>query len=259
MKVRPSLSVQSKLVLAFALLTFLAIILVSGIGYLHARNSLRAAAERQLIGLHHAKTTLVRTMLTSMRNEILTVSASDLAATAANELGAAYRQLDSLTVTPEMQEAVRQFYTSEFEPQLARHVAGTPVAGGFLPTTPAGWYLHYHYLAKGERPYGDRRLLSSPTDSSSFGAVLARQQRLLGPTIDRLGFQNVLLVDPATLDVFFSYEQSTIIGTNLLNGPYASTGIAALAGALRTTQHLRLRIRRCLETCASARVRFAGN
>ena len=64
MNLRPSLSVQSKLVIAFALLTCLAIALVSGIGYINARSSLRAAAERQLIGLHHTKTTLLRTMLT---------------------------------------------------------------------------------------------------------------------------------------------------------------------------------------------------
>ncbi len=236
MNLRPSLSVQSKLVVAFALLTSLAIALVSAIGYINARTSLRAAAERQLIGLHRTKVTLIRTMLTSTRNEILTVSASDLAATAANEMLAAYRQLDKLPVTPAMQETVREFYASEFEPALAGNMAGTPVAGAFLPTTPAGWYLHYHYFAMGERPYGPRRLLSSTTDSSVFGAALARQQRLLGPTIERLGFENILLVDPVTLDVFFSYEQSTIAGTNLQSGPYASGAVAALAGALRTTQ-----------------------
>ncbi len=233
---RPSLSVQSKLVVAFALLTSLAIALVSAIGYINARTSLRAAAERQLIGLHRTKVTLIRTMLTSARNEILTVSASDLAAAAANEMLAAYRQLDKLPVTPAMQETVRQFYASEFEPALAGNMAGTPVAGAFLPTTPAGWYLHYHYFAMGERPYGPRRPLSSTTDTSAFGAALARQQRLLGPTIERLGFENILLVDPVTLDVFFSYEQSTIAGTNLQSGPYASSAVAALAGALRTTQ-----------------------
>ena len=236
MNLRPSLSVQSKLVIAFALLTCLAIALVSGIGYINARSSLRAAAERQLIGLHHTKTTLLRTMLTSVRNEILTVSATDVAANAANELLAAYRQLDKMPTTPAMQEAVRQFYATEFEPELARHTSGTPAAGSFLPTTPAGWYLHYHYIATGARPYGPRRLLASTTDTSAYAAALGRHQRLLGPTIERLGFENITLVDPLTLDVFFSYEQSTIVGTNLLNGPYASTGMAATVAALRATQ-----------------------
>lgn len=233
---RPSLSVQSKLVVAFALLTFLAIVLVSAISYVSARTSLRTAAERQLTGLHHTKVALLRTMLTSMRREVLTLSGTDLAASASTEMLAAYRQLDKMPSTPEMQEAVRRFYASEFEPELARHIAGTPAAGGFLPTTPAGWYLHYHYIAMGPRPYGARRLLSSTTDTSPYAAALARQQRLLGPIIERLGFENITLVDPVTLDVFFSYEQSTIAGTNLQRGPYASTGMAATVISLRSTQ-----------------------
>ena len=39
------------------------------------------------------------------------------------------------------------------------------------------------------------------------------------------------------MDVFFSYEQSAVIGTNLLRGPYASTGMAAIVTALRASQN----------------------
>lgn len=234
---RASLSVQSKLVVAFALLSFIAILLVSSIAYLNARASLTTAVQRQLAGLHRTKVTLVRTMLTSVRNEVITLSGTDMAVTAANEMLAVYRQLDTVPSTPAMQEAVRQFYTSEFEPALATHTAVTPTAGSFLPTTPAGWYLHYHYIATGPKPYGPRRLLSSTTDTSPYAAALARQQHLLGPTIERLGFENITLVDPVTMDVFFSYEQTAVIGTNLLRGPYASTGMAAIVKALRTSQN----------------------
>ena len=91
-----SLSVQSKLVIAFTLLTFLAIALVSAIGYFNARTSLRSAAERQLIGLHRTKVTLLESMLTSLRKETVTLSATDVASRAATEMLAAYRQLDKV-------------------------------------------------------------------------------------------------------------------------------------------------------------------
>ena len=45
-----SLSVQSKLIVAFLLLTLTAIGVISWIGYSSARQSLRAAAERELLG-----------------------------------------------------------------------------------------------------------------------------------------------------------------------------------------------------------------
>ena len=44
-------------------------------------------------------------------------------------------------------------------------------------------------------------------------------------------------MDPETLDVFFSLEQSSILGTNLLNGPYAASKMSALVRALRNSQN----------------------
>jgi class 3 adenylate cyclase len=56
--------------------------------------------------------------------------------------------------------------------------------------------------------------------------------------VERFGFDNVLLIDPVSMDVFYSQYASTILGTNLLEGPYASSNLATLAKALRTTQDL---------------------
>ena len=70
----------------------------------------------------------------------------------------AYRQLAKEPVTrAEMQEEVRRFYRDEFEPALAKRAAIAPLAGSLLPTTPTGWYLHYHYIATGPKPYGAKR------------------------------------------------------------------------------------------------------
>ncbi len=57
MSYRRSFSVQSKLIAAFVLLTLVAIGVVSWIGYVSARTSLRAASERELMGMqrYHRK------------------------------------------------------------------------------------------------------------------------------------------------------------------------------------------------------------
>jgi HAMP domain-containing protein len=233
-----SLSVQSKLVAAFVLLTLVSIGVVSWIGYVSARESLRLGAERELLGLQRAKSALVETILTSARNEVLSLSASRAGIDAARELLAAYRQLGKETVTPEMQAEVRRFYREEFEPALATRSAIAPPQGGLLPTTPTGWYLHYHYIATGPKPYGERRVNRSDTDKSAYGQVVARLLPKLKADIDRLGQENLLLVDPENLEVFFSLEQSSILGTNLLNGPYASSNLSELAHKLRSSQNV---------------------
>ena len=233
-----SLSVQSKLIAAFVTLTLVAIGAVSWIGYATARESLRAMSERELMGLERSKAALVGTILKSARNEVLTLSGSRVATEGTRELLAAYRQLARETVTPEMQAEVRRFYREEFEPALAKRSAIAVPEDSLLPTTPTGWYLHYHYIATGTKPYGERRVSRSATDRSAYGQAVARLLPQLKTDIDRLEQENLLLVDPETLDVFFSLEQSSLLGTNLLNGPYASSNLSELVQKLRNSQNV---------------------
>jgi hypothetical protein len=77
---------------------------------------------------------------------------------------AAYRQLAREPVTADMQTEVRRFYKKEFVPALTKHAAIEPPEDSLLPTTATGWYLHYHYIATGPKPYGTRRINASATD-----------------------------------------------------------------------------------------------
>jgi len=233
-----SLSVQSKLIAAFVLLTLVTIGVVSWIGYVSARGSLRAAAERELMGLQRSKTAMIQNILRSARNEVLSLSASSTATNAARDLLAAYRQLAREPVTAEMQAEVRRFYKGEFVPALTKHSAIDPPEDSLLPTTPTGWYLHYHYIAAGPKPYGTRRLNRSATDKSAYAQTVARVLPELQGAINRLEQGNLTLVDPETLDVFFSLEQSSVLGTNLVDGPYAASKMAKLVVALRNSQNV---------------------
>src|SRR5262245_11365844 len=109
-----SLSVRSKLILAFVSLTLLTVGVVSWVGYISASESLRASAERQLAGLQRSKSAMVKATLESARNEVLSLSASQLVENASEELKAAYRQLDREPITKEMSAEVERFYQEEF-------------------------------------------------------------------------------------------------------------------------------------------------
>jgi class 3 adenylate cyclase len=236
MSTRRALSVQSKLLASFVLLTLAGLAVLTAVGYFAARQSLTSSAERQLIGLQRSKAGIVKAMLTSMRNEVLAFSASRAIVDVALTMRAAHRDLQTAVVTLQMTEAVKRFHLEEYDPAVARNLAVMPAPEWSLPTNHAEWYLHYQYLVQAPKPYGERRILASPTDTSRYGAALAPVQATLGPLMNRLAFQNVLLVAPDTLEVFYSYEQSAILGTNLASGPYASTNLAALARALSTSK-----------------------
>ena len=137
-----------------------------------------------------------------------------------------------------MQAEVRRFYREEFRPALMKHSAIEPPEDSLLPTTPTGWYLHYHYIATGPKPYGQRRINHSATDKSAYGRGGGRALPELQGVVNRLEQGNLTLVDPETLDVFFSLEQSSVLGTNLINGPYAASKMSRLVLSLRNSQNV---------------------
>ena len=201
-----------------------------------ARQSLKASVERQLISVQRSKSALVKAILTSTRNEVLAMSGAEAVTRTAVAMRAAFGDLARVTVTPEMTEAVKRFHQDEYSAEVAKRLAVSPAEGWSLPTSPAEWYLHYHYLVQAPKPYGQPRVLEARADTSAYGAALTRVQPAIGPTLKRLGFDNVLLVDPETLQVFYSYQVSTILGTNLATGPYASSNMAALARDLSVSK-----------------------
>ncbi len=233
-----SFSVQSKLIAAFVFLTVVAIGVVSWIGYVSARESLRAASERELMGLQRSKAGLVHNILKSARGGVLSLSKSRIGTDASRELLAAFRQLASEPVTPEMQAEVRRFYREEFEPALEKQSEIKVPEESLLPKTSMGMYLHYHYIATGPKPYGPKRMNRSATDKSAYGQAVARWLPVLQGQVNRLEQENLLLVDPETLFVFFSLEQSSILGTNLGFGPYASSNLSELLQNLRNSQNV---------------------
>ena len=231
-----SLSVRSKLIVAFVSLTFVTVAIVSWIGYVSARTSLREASERQLLGLQRSKSAMVKATLDSARNEVLSLAASSVLENASSELRAAYRQLEREPVTPEMKAEVERFYKEEFEPALMKKSSLSAPEGSLLPSSNAGLYLHYHYMAKAPKPYGMKRLNQSAADHSTYAKAVAKYLPELEAEVGRLGLENITLVDPETMEVFFTIEQSTVLGTNLVTGPYSGTNMANLGRVLAKSQ-----------------------
>jgi class 3 adenylate cyclase len=231
-----SISLQSKLLAAVLALVLSAIALVAWLGYSSARDSLRASALMQVQSLQRAKAGAVSSALEAVRNEVLAVSAMPQVAAAAVELLGAYRGLDGAVLTEAERAAVADFYAREFTPAIDARLGAQSPEGAFLPRTPAGWYLHHRYIATGARPYTGAAELVSAADDSDYGRALARLRPELGELVRRLGFDNVLLTDPETLEVFFSYRASTVLGTSLADGPYAASRLAEAVRGLRRSQ-----------------------
>ena len=228
------LSIQSKMILLLLAVSLASIALMSWIGYRTAREALMQSARNQLQGVRVAKTSTLRAMLESLRDQVVSISDSKAVIEGMRAFRAAHRELGAAALSSEENAKLDAFYRDYFLPELDKNVEGTPVLEQYLPTRPAERYLQYHYTAANPHPYGEKQELNAaPGDASTYGKTHAELHKFFARAVKIFGFQDMMLVDADTLDIIYSYEKTAEFGTSLENGPYANTQLAAKIRAMR--------------------------
>jgi class 3 adenylate cyclase len=230
------LSIQSKMILLLLAVSLGSIAVMAWLGYASARDALMQSARDRLQGVRVAKTTTLKTMLESLRDQVVSISDSKAVIEGMRSFRAANHELAELPPLSAAEEAkLGAFYKEYFVPELDKNVEGTPAAEQYLPTRPAERYLQYHYTASNPHPYGEKQNLNeAPGDNSSYGKAHAELHKLFSRAVRIFGFQDMMLIDADTLDIIYTYEKSVDLGTNLETGPYANTALGAKVREMRT-------------------------
>ena len=228
------LSIQSKMILLLLAVSLASIAVMSWIGYRTAREALMQAARDRLQGVRVAKTTTLKAMLESLRDQVVSISDSRAVIEGMRAFRLAHRELGAATIGPEQNAKLDAFYREYFVPELDKNVAGTPVLEQYIPTRPSERYLQYHYTVANPNAYGEKQNLDvAPDDASVYGRTHAELHKFFSRAVKIFGFQDMMLIDAETLDIIYSYEKTSEFGTNLENGPYADTLLGSKVRAMR--------------------------
>ena len=181
------------------------------------------------MGLQRSKTALVQNILKSARNEVLSLSASRAATNASpGTVGGvpaarprARHPGDAGRGQTFLQRGVRAGADETLGDRSARRQPSADDADRLVPPLP----LHRDRAEAVRRR--DASTARPPTRARTGRRSPGALPELQG-AINRLEQGNLTLVDPETLDVFFSLEQSSVLGTNLVNGPYAASKMSKL-------------------------------
>ena len=231
------LSIQSKMIALLLIVSLSSIAVVAAIAYRQGYQALTAATRNHLIGIQQAKRTALKTRLESLREQVIAISDSRLVIESCREYQTAFRKIEPRPLPAPQSAELNKFYTETFLPQLAVAIDGEPVPDQYIPTDERARYLQYHYIASSPHPYDKKNLLlSAPSDQSDYGAIHARFHPLFARQARLFGFEDMLLIDPETLDVIYNYQKSVEFGTNLENGPYSNTRLAAAARVIRNAK-----------------------
>jgi class 3 adenylate cyclase len=228
------LSIQTKMILLLLAVSLSSIAVVAWNSYKSGRAALIRAAEDHLKGVQVAKTTTLKAMLDSLRDQVISMSDSHVTIDGMREFRAAYKSLNAASLTLEQSEKLEGFYENDFLPKLAEQIDGEPVLEQYLPVKPAERYLQYHYLSNNPHPYGKKQdLEESESDQSSYGKIHQTYHNAFERAVKIFGFEDVMLVDAESMEIVYSYQKTSEFATNLETGPYANTLMASKVRAMR--------------------------
>lgn len=227
------LNIQSKLILALLFVSLLSILTVTVIGYTKAREAFTRQVENQLVGQRIEKTNVLRGYLTSLKNQVVTLSNGRVTLEAMKEFRTAFAALKQTPPDPQTDARLVEFYEKTFLPTLAESGLGNPPLKMYLPTNPVARYLQYHYIAANPHPYDEDYKLEQAADGSAWSEAHAKYHEAFQKVATRFLFSDIMLIDAETLEVVYTYQKNTDLGTSLADGPYANANIGAMARILQ--------------------------
>ena len=211
----------------------ISMLLVGAIAWFEGQKSLENAEFTHLTGVRTAKARQIESYFTTINDQLVVLSEDQTIVSAAVQLGRGFRLLGETTVPKSYEDSIEAFYKRQFMPKLSEYLSGgSPEYRLFRPTTQAGHYLQYHYIAKKadklENPTDLEEENGIPTDEddsiySNFHQKYHAGLRTFQP---RFGFYDLFLIDFDTGDIVYSAAKEVDYGTNLLTGPYRTTGLA---------------------------------
>jgi hypothetical protein len=222
------LSIQSKLVLLLLLVSIGSMFVIAVIGYTSGREALEQSVYDHLTSVRAARADQLQTHVKLIRAQAITLSEDRMVVDAMREILQAYRDLAPHTLSAAEEEKLEAYYREEFLPALANHIDSKPALESYLPASAAARYLQYHYIADNPHPYAKKEQLDQAGDGSDYSRVHETYHPLLRNIARNFGYDDILLVDPATGDVVYSVAKATEFATSLRTGPYAETNLGDL-------------------------------
>lgn len=231
------LSIQSKMIVLLLVVSLSSIAIVAAVAYQQGYRAITGATRNHLIGMQQSKRTALRTKMESLREQVIAISDSRLVIDGCRAFSAAFKKISDEKLSSQQSTDLAKFYHDSFLPELAQAIDGEPVLEQYLPADGAAQYLQYHYIAENPHPYDKKSLLvSAPAEKGGYDDAHGQLHPLFARQARIFGFEDILLIDPDTLNIVYSYQKTVEFGTNLENGPYSNTRLAAAARAIRSAK-----------------------
>lgn len=225
------LGFKNKILSNLLLVGLLPALAVASFALFQASDSLTQQTFRQLESLRETKKVSVVNYLNNSAQQIASLSRSELIVNATKELSQAYDDIRS----PDSQSSqlsntraeLAEYYSRHFLPKLKELEPNNQVNVDDLlsPLSANAIDLQQAYISNNPNPVGNKHLLDEANIFSDYDNAHKSIHPYLRDYLERFGYYDIFLINSAG-DVIYSVYKEVDFATSLLNGPYASSGLA---------------------------------
>ncbi|BBX37323.1 cyclase [Mycolicibacterium mageritense DSM 44476 = CIP 104973] len=222
-RVLSRISIQSKLLTMLLVTSVLSAAVVGFIGYQSGRSSLRASVFDRLTEIRTAQTRQLEAEYRYIRNSLVVYTRGTTATEAVRAFTAGFDQLADAAISPAQQQALTDYYKSQFGTAEDTQSGYETDVDALLPTSNPQRYLQAYYTA----PFTDwdkALAFGDAHDGSAWSAASARFNEYFRAIVTRYKFEDALLLDTRGNVVYSAYK-GVDLGTNIYTGPYRGANL----------------------------------
>ena len=174
---------------------------------------------QQLTAARQTKARQVEEHFRTVRQDLLLLAHSKMVVEATRGFRTAVEQLDQAPLADGLRPKVEAWYEAHYMPDVRRLLGKDVPLADYMPVTPSGNYLQYHYIVANPHPPGRRDLLDDAHDGSDYSQVHAIHHPLLRTAAVTVGFDDFLIADARSGSVIYGTDKEVDFGTSLQRGP----------------------------------------
>lgn len=239
---RKLLSIRTRLLLSFALVSILAAGISAYVGFHSARQSLQEVVFNKLTTVREIQARQVEDYFQQIRHQVVTLSENRMIIEAMKEFNTYFFSFNqdmrptSEQVTRHERE-LRLYYEKEFLPRLSANSLIKPSMYSYWSSNANTRMLQSLYIALNPFDTGSKHQLNAADDGSNYSNIHKRYHPLIRNYLERFGYYDIFLVDNKTGNVVYSVAKEVDFGTSMHSGPYSKTNFADAFRAAQNTEN----------------------
>ena len=216
-------SLRARLSRTLVGLGLVSVVLLAGVNFFVVRSLLDTEVRTQLVTLRDLRRDAIEVGIDRLLAEVSVLADDPAVGAAVLDLDAAYSTLDTELDAAQMAELSAAY--ADVVGRYDEAGAERPPTEELIPSSTAGRYVQYHYIASNPNTPDQRADLVDAGDGSSFSAAHARYHPFLHSLRDNLGATDLLLVGAGSKDVVYSTSKLVDLGADVTTGYYRDTGL----------------------------------